>query len=164
MARKIPDVISQIYILQTSARSSLFHYLVRFSVQVEEHFSTLQLSQFPIPPPWTPGGGATPRTTPSEMWGAYKTLLKLPWLMMMVKPRRNFSMESRHCGLQTTAPGAGNHYLARFTFRTSGGGAYSPSSNLVVSSVKSCRGCRRRRFSKMPLTKSTRMSSMKIII
>ena len=151
MARKIPDVISPIYILQTSARSSLFHYLVRFSVHVEEHFSTLQLSQFPILPPWTPGGGATPRTTPSEMWGAYKTLLKLPWLMMMVKLWRNFSMDKWH-GVRQNQDSVDYRRLHQglvtttwhgLRFRTSGGGAYSPSSNLVVHGFQSCRGCRR---------------------
>ena len=62
-----------------------------------------------------------------------------PWSQGTVDYRR------LHQGLVTTTW----HGLR---FRTSGGGAYSPSSNLVVSSVQSCRGCRRN--SKMPLTKS----------
>ena len=150
MARKIPDVISQIYILQTSARSSLFHYLVRFSVHVEEHFSTLQLSQFPIPPPWTPGGGATPRTSPSEIeehtrlswsypgwWWWSSQEETSPWINGVRQNQDSVDYRRLHQGLVTTTW----HGLR---FRTSGGGAYSPSSNLVVSSVQSCRGCRRK--------------------
>ena len=68
-----------------------------------------------------------------------------PWINGVRQNLDSVDYRRLHQGLVTTTW----HGLR---FRTSGGGAYSPSSNLVVSSVQSCRGCRRN--SKMPLTKS----------
>merc|ERR1719418_210689 len=78
-----------------------------------------------------------------------------PWISGLRQSQGTVDNRRLHQGLVTTTW----HGLR---FRTSGGGAYSPSSNLGVSSVQSCRGCRR--FYYMPLTKSARMSSVKIII
>ena len=75
-----------------------------------------------------------------------------PWINGVRQNQESVDYRRLHQGLVTTTW----HSLR---FRTSGGGAYSPSSNLVVSSVQSCRGCRRN--FQMPLTKSTRMSSVK---
>ena len=109
--------------LHTSNLSKIFTILLPGAVLSSCGGTLLNSSTIPVSHSSTLDPGRWSHTQDITLWdwGAYKTLLKLPWLMMMVKLWRNFSMdkwceaELGQCGLQTTAPGAGNHYLARFT-------------------------------------------------